>query len=37
MFQENQRNGGEEINGIPSLVIPVNGEVKINGIEVELK
>jgi hypothetical protein len=27
----------KEINGVPSLVIPVNGELKINGIEVELK
>ena len=27
----------KEINGDPSLVIPVNGELKINGIEVELK
>lgn len=25
----------KEINGVPSLVIPVNGELKINGIEVE--
>lgn len=27
----------KEINGVPSLVIPVNGELKINGMEVELK
>mgnify|MGYP001632501544 CR=1 FL=1 len=27
----------KEINGVPSLVVPVNGELKINGIEVELK
>lgn len=27
----------KEINGVPSLVIPVNGELKINGIEVELR
>ena len=27
----------KEINGVPSLVIPVNGELKINGVEVELK
>ena len=27
----------KEINGVPSLVIPVNGELKINGIEVGLK
>ena len=27
----------KEMNGVPSLVIPVNGELKINGIEVELK
>lgn len=27
----------QNVNGVPSLVIPVNGELKINGIEVELK
>lgn len=27
----------KEINGVPSLVVPVNGELKINGIEVELR
>ena len=27
----------KEINGVPSIVIPVNGELKINGIEVELR
>ena len=27
----------KEINDVPSIVVPVNGELKINGIEVELR
>lgn len=27
----------QKVNGVPSLVIPVNGELKINGIEIDLR